>query len=360
MVEQNRSGSYTQIVYSPTGAKLALMNGQTLQKSVIPLPAGATAVYTSSGLDHYRHPDWLGSARLGSSTSRSATGFVSYAPFGETAAQGGTADPSFTGQNQDTVSNPYDFPAREYDPLAGRWPSPDRAGKASTRVAFPQSWNRYAYVLNNPLGLIDPMGLDCVYLNDDGTSTQEIDTNSSASECGSTGGYWIPGTVDPNSIKIYSATGWITASSNAGLGWFGSACNGSGCGIDPTTALAYGPSSFGNSGIPTPANNNWVGADPVTGMPINGVPQNAQSPAQQFFNGMNETDLQLWYLNNALNQPFMSIEDGCRYLAWAGEGTAVVALPPIAGPLGLATGAGAWALGGLGVEESTLGLACAY
>src|SRR5713226_7237078 len=28
MVEQNRSGSYTQIVYAPTGSKLALMNAQ--------------------------------------------------------------------------------------------------------------------------------------------------------------------------------------------------------------------------------------------------------------------------------------------------------------------------------------------
>ncbi len=25
----------------------------------------------------------------------------------------------------------------------------------------PQSWNRYAYVQNNPLALVDPFGLDC-------------------------------------------------------------------------------------------------------------------------------------------------------------------------------------------------------
>ena len=34
MVEQNRIGAYTEIVYTPSGAKLALMNGSTLSKSL--------------------------------------------------------------------------------------------------------------------------------------------------------------------------------------------------------------------------------------------------------------------------------------------------------------------------------------
>jgi hypothetical protein len=63
MVEQNRGGAYSQIVYGPTGAKLAIMNGQTLQKAFVPLPAGSMAIYNSSGLECYRHSDWLGSAR---------------------------------------------------------------------------------------------------------------------------------------------------------------------------------------------------------------------------------------------------------------------------------------------------------
>ncbi len=36
---------------------------------------------------------------------------------------------------------------------------PDPAGLAAVDPANPQSWNRYAYVLNNPLALIDPLGL---------------------------------------------------------------------------------------------------------------------------------------------------------------------------------------------------------
>jgi RHS repeat-associated protein len=161
MVEQNRSGTYTEIVYSPGGGKLALMSGtggQTLQKAFIPLPGQAIAVYTSTGLDHYRHSDWLGSARLTSSPTRTVLSTAAYAPYGETYAQSGSADLSFTGQNTDTVSGDYDFLYREYS-TQGRWTSPDPAGLAAVDPTNPQSWSRYAYVTNDPLDYIDPYGL---------------------------------------------------------------------------------------------------------------------------------------------------------------------------------------------------------
>ncbi len=132
MVELNRSGAYGQIVYDPSGDKLALMNVQSLVKAFVPLTGGATAVYSSSTLAYYRHPDWLGSSRLATTTTQTMYNDVAYAPYGETYAQTGTADFSFTGMNQDVdqTSNPavlYDFPAREYG-IQGRWPSPDPAG----------------------------------------------------------------------------------------------------------------------------------------------------------------------------------------------------------------------------------------
>jgi len=84
---------------------------------------------------------------------------LAYAPFGETYAASGSTDPSFTGQRQDTVSGLYDFPAREYS-FTGRWVSPDPAGLAAVDPTNPQSWNRYAYVMNNPMNSVDPAGLD--------------------------------------------------------------------------------------------------------------------------------------------------------------------------------------------------------
>ena len=158
MVEQNRSGVYTQFVYSPTGFKMQIMSGQSATKLLVPLPGGGEVVYNASGMFYY-HSDHLGSFRFGSSyTNRNMYFDLAYAPFGETYATSGSTDPAFTGQRQDTVSGLYDFPAREYS-IQGRWPSPDPAGLAEVDPTNPQSWNRYAYVMNNPLAYIDPTGL---------------------------------------------------------------------------------------------------------------------------------------------------------------------------------------------------------
>lgn len=158
MVELNRSGSYTEIAYAPSGGKLALMSGSSLQKGFVPLVGGSMAVYGSAGLDHYRHSDWLGSNRLCSSPSRTVTCDLAYGPYGETYAPSGSVDASFTGMNQDTATSLYDFPAREYG-IQGRWPSPDPAGIDSVDLTDPQTWNRYAYVRNSPLDRTDPTGL---------------------------------------------------------------------------------------------------------------------------------------------------------------------------------------------------------
>jgi RHS repeat-associated protein len=53
----------------------------------------------------------------------------------------------------------YDFLYREYHWIQGRWIEPDPAGLAAVDPANPQTWNRYAYVANNPLSLVDPLGL---------------------------------------------------------------------------------------------------------------------------------------------------------------------------------------------------------
>jgi hypothetical protein len=46
---------------------------------------------------------------------------------------------------------------REYG-VQGRWPSPDPLGMGAVDLSDPQSWNRYAYVGNNPLIVRDPTG----------------------------------------------------------------------------------------------------------------------------------------------------------------------------------------------------------
>jgi RHS repeat-associated protein len=174
MVEQGKGStcdtaptSSIEIVYSPTGGKLGLMNGQTLTKAFVPLLAGAQAVYNASGLQYYRHADWLGSSRLATTPSRTSYSDIAYAPFGEPYAATGTQDLSFTEQNQDTEASVvpggsgglYDFLFREQAPVQGRWLSPDPAGLGVGNPTDPQSWNRYSYVSNRPMASVDQLGL---------------------------------------------------------------------------------------------------------------------------------------------------------------------------------------------------------
>ncbi|MGB8768674.1 MAG: hypothetical protein WCC92_03600, partial [Candidatus Korobacteraceae bacterium] len=67
-VEQNNSGNYTQIVYSPTSAKFAYMNGLTLNRYMAPMVAGMAAVHTST-TGYFQHADWLGSSRFAATGS---------------------------------------------------------------------------------------------------------------------------------------------------------------------------------------------------------------------------------------------------------------------------------------------------
>ncbi len=154
-------GAGAEWLYAPSGGnRLALMGGQSLNFAVVPLPSGF-AVYNSAGLALYQHADWLGSSRVDSTPARTATSLTAYAPYGD--PDNGMSDLGFTGKGMNLVNGAtaglYDFPFREYQPTAGRWLSPDPAGLAAVSPANPQSWNRYAYVANQPLSAIDPLGL---------------------------------------------------------------------------------------------------------------------------------------------------------------------------------------------------------
>ena len=152
---------YNEILYGTDGRKLALISGltQSVNAAFLPLPGGATAVYNASGLNRYRHPDWLGSSRIASTTARTVSYDAAYSPFGESYAESGSTDRNFTGQNQDLAGDMYDFMYRQYHAPQGRWVSPDPAGTSAVNPANPQSWNRYAYVNGSPLNSVDPLGL---------------------------------------------------------------------------------------------------------------------------------------------------------------------------------------------------------
>jgi RHS repeat-associated protein len=167
-VERGVNGAYNEVMYTPVG-KTAIMNGETTTVSAyFPLPGGATLYETgSTGSNAYFwHKDWLGSVRLSSLIANRTVFFDrQFAPFGESNSNfGNTAGLDFTGDTQDSfVGLLYDTPGREYHPGQGRWLSPDPAGISAVDPTDPQSWNRYAYVMNNPLSNIDQTGLGGPY-----------------------------------------------------------------------------------------------------------------------------------------------------------------------------------------------------
>jgi len=66
-----------------------------------------------------------------------------------------TTDRQYTDQRREIGLGLYDYNARYYDPALGRFIQADTIVPSP---ANPQSLNRYAYVLNNPLRYTDPMG----------------------------------------------------------------------------------------------------------------------------------------------------------------------------------------------------------
>jgi RHS repeat-associated protein len=104
----------------------------------------------------YIHADHLTGTSATSDSSGVRTGFISYEPFGHTRSGDVPTDKKFTGQRLDDTGLYY-YRARYYDPLIGRFISPDTI---VSRPNDPQSLKRYSYTLNNPLKYTDPSGHD--------------------------------------------------------------------------------------------------------------------------------------------------------------------------------------------------------
>ena len=63
-LELNHNATYTQMVYTPSGWRPTVMNGQALVKWLDPMVAGMAAVHNGDNTGYFLHADWLGSSRL--------------------------------------------------------------------------------------------------------------------------------------------------------------------------------------------------------------------------------------------------------------------------------------------------------
>jgi RHS repeat-associated protein len=135
------------------------------EKDYVYRDGAALAYETQAGRGRYL-VDHLGTPRIIYAENGVGGGHHHFA-FGEDAFfQSGDAEViKFTGHERDLfdLAGPQDdmdyMHARHYNPLTGRFLSPDPLNGVEHR---PQSWNRYAYVVGNPVRFVDPIGLfDC-------------------------------------------------------------------------------------------------------------------------------------------------------------------------------------------------------
>jgi RHS repeat-associated protein len=128
-------------------------------KGYVYLGGQLVAQYADS-TTYFVHKDHLGSTRLLTKLDKSPLEApYDYVPYGEPIGPSGSGTThKFTGKERDAESGLDNFGFRYNSSSLGRFMSPDPF-MASGRVENPQTWNRYAYALNNPLRFIDPLGL---------------------------------------------------------------------------------------------------------------------------------------------------------------------------------------------------------
>jgi RHS repeat-associated protein len=119
----------------------------------------------------YLTRDPLGSTRVVTDQNSTVVGRHDFLPFGEEIPK--TIGPRlqigayegldavrhrFTGKERDFEAGRDYFGARYFSGPQGRFTSPDPAFNPPASIADPQRWNRYTYVMNNPLRYVDPDG----------------------------------------------------------------------------------------------------------------------------------------------------------------------------------------------------------
>jgi RHS repeat-associated protein len=132
------------MAYSEKGSEKTSYIGIGSQAQVELKNVGGTITPT------YLHADWQGSPRKASSAAGASLWSETYEPFGK--KMNGVAEKvGYTGHADDAESGLTYAQARYYDPVVGRFLSPDP-------VRMTDDFGLYSYVGNNPINATDPTG----------------------------------------------------------------------------------------------------------------------------------------------------------------------------------------------------------
>jgi len=175
----------------------------------------------------YLHHDRLGSIIATSDDNGDVINSYKYMPWGEGTISGTTF--GFTGQRYDAETGLYYYKNRYYSPTLGRFLQPDP-------VLYRDTLNTYGYAHNNPLSLVDPLGMSA---------------ETSA------------GTVQFEAVNTVGSTPTGGGTQTATLG--GSTCS---CVCDE--GGGDGPTTYGDSPVGTTSSPDPTGGDGSAGTGLGG------------------------------------------------------------------------------------------
>jgi RHS repeat-associated protein len=122
---------------------------------------------TYGGSMKFSHSDWLGTERVRTTNTGAVCESIASLPFGDGQTTTGgcyhTSPLHFTGKERDAESGLDSFGARYDSSSLGRFMTPDSPSYANH--TNPQSWNLYAYAVNNPVSFRDADGHEIVCAN---------------------------------------------------------------------------------------------------------------------------------------------------------------------------------------------------
>jgi RHS repeat-associated protein len=152
-----------EFVFNASGQRVSIWNGSVAGQHIegqYYWRSKPVAYYSSGGSQHFQHQDWLGTERRRTSYSGTVEDSYTSLPFGDAQTTGTDTDQyHFATLDYDSETNTDHAQFRQFSTTQGRWLRPDPYA-GSYDFSNPQSLNRYAYVLDNPLFFIDPDGDD--------------------------------------------------------------------------------------------------------------------------------------------------------------------------------------------------------
>ena len=213
-VEKTVGGAATEYVYFQ-GSVLAEINpGSAAWTDMIYANGSmiAEVAGNQTATPEYRLLDHLGSLALQTDNSGNVTGANVFLPFGQLVSSTTNDAFQFTGLEQGTENSSDHAWFRNYSTEQSRWLRPDPYN-GSYDLLNPQSFNRYAYVGNNPLSFVDPFGLEMVTTCDASGNCVTMDDGTGEGGGGGGGGYSCgdncvgviagsPPTIDPGTVSL--------------------------------------------------------------------------------------------------------------------------------------------------------------